>query len=150
MLAAVHDRYGPPDVVRVINVPEPVMKEDEILVRVFSTTVTTADWRLRSSTFPRFAWLPGRLVLGLFRPRHRILGSEFSGMVAATGALVTRFTVGDPVVGFKALGGAHAEYVNIRQDGPVCRKPAELSDNAAVCLPFGGLTALVFLRILRS
>lgn len=145
MFAAVNDRYGPPEVVQIQDRPIPAPGPGEILVDVTATTVTTADWRLRASAFPGGLWLPGRLMMGLFRPRNKLLGGEFAGTVVAVGAGVSRFAVGDRVFGF-AGNGAHAEALTIAEDGCVAPLPKGLSMEEAAALPFGGLSALVFLR----
>jgi NADPH:quinone reductase-like Zn-dependent oxidoreductase len=121
MKACVYEDYGSADVVTVGDVATPEPKDMEVLVRVHAASVTTADWRFRASSFggPEF-WLPGRLMLGLFRPRHRILGMDFSGVVVETGPRVTRFRVGDAVFG-AAPRGAHAEYVAVSE---ACHRPA--------------------------
>ena len=95
MRAASYQRYGASDVVNVIDTAEPVPTDDQVLVDVHASTVTTADWRLRASAFPNGMWLVGRLMMGLFAPRNPVLGHEFSGTVVATGKNVTRFAVGD-------------------------------------------------------
>ncbi len=146
MKAAYQTRYGAPDTVAVRDVPRPDPAADEILVQVHASTVTTADWRARASDFPSAAmWLPGRLVFGLFRPRHPTGGMEFSGRVVSKGANVTEFKGGDAVFGF-AAHGAHAEYLAIKANGVVVPKPASISHNEAAAVPFGALSALVFLR----
>jgi NADPH:quinone reductase-like Zn-dependent oxidoreductase len=145
MKAAVYDRYGPPDVVHIEEVERPRIGEDQLLVRVIATTVTTADWRLRAAAFPPGMRLAGRLFGGLTAPRHRILGGEFAGRVHSVGVKVTRFQPGDAVYGFSVFG-AHAEYMAVSEGGPVSAKPAALNFEEAAAVPFGGHTALVFLR----
>jgi NADPH:quinone reductase-like Zn-dependent oxidoreductase len=142
MLAAVFDRYGPPEVVRLAELPAPEPGAGEIRVRVGATVVGAADSAFRSGT-PWFA----RLFTGLTRPRHRVLGTEFAGTVDAVGADVTRFARGDRVHGATgAAGGAHAESVVLRADGAVQPIPGGLSDAEAVAVVDGFLTALPFLR----
>ena len=145
MKAAVYDRYGPADVLRVEEVAQPPVGDKEILVQIVATTVTTADWRMRAAAFPGILAIPGRLIAGLLRPRHRVLGGEFAGRVVSAGPKVTRFSTGDAVFGF-AMRGAHAEYVAVAEDGAVAAKPESLSFDEAAAVPFGGLSALVFLR----
>ena len=148
MQACIYEEYGSPEVVRVAEVATPRPKPDEVLVRVHATSVTTADWRLRASVFPRVFWLPGRLVFGLFRPRKPILGMDFSGVVEAVGERVRRFRAGERVFG--AAGamerGAHAQYVTVRETGAILPKPDCLTDTQAAAIPFGANTALQFLR----
>lgn len=146
MKAAVFDRYGPPDVVRVVDVPRPEPKPDQVLVRVHAAAVTSGDARLRGSTFPPGFTPFARLAFGVFRPRKRILGSAYSGVVEAAGAAVTRLKVGDEVCGMLgATMGAHAEYVTVPAE-KAALKPAAVSHDAAAGLLFGGTTALFYLR----
>ncbi|MCR9123441.1 MAG: NAD(P)-dependent alcohol dehydrogenase [Phyllobacteriaceae bacterium] len=145
MRAATHDRYGGSDVVTIADIAEPAIADNQLLVAVHASSVTTADWRLRASAFPGGLWLAGRLMTGLFRPRNCILGMEFSGVVARTGPNVTRFAPGDALFG-NAGSGAHAEYLAIDEDAALAAKPPALSHAEAASLPFGAVTALVFLR----
>lgn len=145
MKAAYYERYGPADVVAIRSVAMPTIEDNEVLVKVMATSVTTADWRLRASAFPIYAWLPGRMMFGLMAPRKKVLGADFSGRITATGSNVTRFKAGDAVFGFSG-NGAHAEYLAVDQDGPVTAKPANLGYAEASAVPFGALSALVFLR----
>lgn len=145
MKAATYTRYGAPEVVSIADVPRPEPKTGEVLVQVFATSVTTADWRLRAAAFPGILWLPGRLMFGLLAPRTPILGSDFAGRVVSLGPGVTRFKLGDPVFGFVGAG-AHAEYVSVPEDGAITVKPAGLDYDEAAAVPFGALAALVFLR----
>jgi NADPH:quinone reductase-like Zn-dependent oxidoreductase len=148
MQASIYEQYGPPEVVRVGEVARPAPEADQILVRVHAASVTTADWRFRAAEFPRGFKLLGRLMLGLLRPRNPVLGMDFSGTVAATGKNLTRFQVGDAVFGstnpFRR--GAHAEYVAVKETDAIIRKPSFLTHQEAASLPFGGNTALAFLR----
>ncbi len=146
MRAFVYDRYGPPDVLRLATLPVPHPKANEVLIRVHATTVSAADWRLRSLTVPRGLALPMRLMFGVFRPRKSILGTELSGVVEAVGSAVTAWQPGDAVVGFPGGDlGAHAEFVTMPADGKIVAKPANLSFDEAAALPFGACTAYDFL-----
>ena len=120
MRAIVHNRYGPPEVLRVDEVERPVPAEDEVLVRVYATTVTQTDCHMRRAR-PLF-W---RFMLGLRRPRRKILGLEFAGVVEEIGPSVTQFDVGDRVFGLRS--GAHAEYVCVRESRLVARMPEGMS-----------------------
>jgi len=143
MRAAVYERYGPPEVVEVREVPRPVPKADEVLIRVRASTVCAADWRLRQAD-PFFA----RFFTGLFRPkRSQILGMEVSGVVEAVGGKVTRFAVGDEVFGLTGMKfGGHAEYVCVPESGQLAIRPANMSLEECAAVAFGGITALPFLR----
>lgn len=140
MRAAVHDRYGPPDVLRVEEVEDPVPGDEEILVRVHATTVNRTDCHRRGA-YP-FVW---RLVLGLRRPRRRVLGMEFAGVVEAVGSAVDDFAVGDEVFGMKSFG-AHAELLCIRAAKLVAHKPANVTFEQAAAVPDGAMSALACLR----
>ena len=128
MRAIVHDRYGPPEVLRVDEVERPVPSDDEILVRVHATTVTQTDCHMRRAR-PLF-W---RLMLGLRRPRKGILGLEFAGVVEAAGSAVTEFSTGDRVFGLRS--GSHAEFVCMREAGLVAHIPEGMTfaEAAGVC-----------------
>ncbi len=147
MKAAVYERYGPPEVVEIREVPMPSPKPNEILIRIHASTVSSGDWRARSLELPKGFGALGRLVFGLRGPRQPILGTEFSGRISAVGPRVTRFKVGDEVFGFAgAAMGVHAEYRCMPEDGLVTIKPATLADEEAAALSFGGLTVLGFFR----
>ena len=139
MRAVLHDRYGPPDVLRLADVEKPAPKEDEILVRIHATTVNRSDcgWR---APHPFFS----RIFTGLLRPKRKILGSELAGVVEAAGPAVTRFQVGDEVFGIKA--GAHAEYVCAPESRALALKPAGMSFEEAAAVCDGGIIALTCLR----
>lgn len=145
MKAAVYDRYGPPEVVYIKEVPTPAPKDNEVLVRIHATTVNSGDWRVRSLNVPAGFGLLVRLALGIFAPRKKILGMEFSGVVEAIGMDVTKFQVGDAVFSGAEFGG-HAEYRTVPENGPIAPKPANLSFEEAAAICFGGVTALRFVR----
>lgn len=149
MKAAVYDRYGAPDVVRIAEVPRPVPGPGDVLVRVRAASVTTADWRMRAAAFPGILWLPGRMITGFIRPKNRVLGLAFAGEVEATGAGVTRFAPGTRVFGFSGKG-AHAEYLVMPATGAIAATPDRMGDSEAAALPFGAVSALVFLRDLAG
>jgi NADPH:quinone reductase-like Zn-dependent oxidoreductase len=145
----VYDRYGPPDVLRVEDVERPLPLEDEILIKVRATAVTRADCATRDAnrrSGPAVAVL-SRLISGVRRPRQPILGSELAGEVAALGAAVTEFAVGDHVFGSTGFRfGAYAEFVRMRESGRVARMPAGMSFEEAAAITDGGLNALWCLR----
>lgn len=147
MKAAVYERYGPPDVVEVKEVEKPTIRDNEVLIRIRATTVSSGDWRVRSLDMPNGFGLLARPILGFFRPRQPILGSELAGDIEAVGKGVMKFKVGDAVLAFPGIGlGGHAEYRAMREDGAVALKPANLSYEEAAALSFGGTTALDFLK----
>lgn len=146
MRAAFVARYGPPDVVRVTDVPTPTPRAREVLVRVVATAVTSGDARIRGGRFPRGFGGPARLALGWRGPRRPVLGGVFSGVVATVGADVADLAPGDEVCGMLGVRmGAHAEFVAVPAARAV-RKPAEVTHDDAAGVLFGGTTALHFLR----
>jgi NADPH:quinone reductase-like Zn-dependent oxidoreductase len=140
MKAAVHRRYGPPDVVTVEDVPKPAPRDDEVLVRIHAAVVGVVDGLARRGA-PFYA----RVHFGLRRPRFPVLGCDFAGQVEAAGPAVTRFAAGDQVFGTIAPRfGAHAEYVCLPERAAVAPKPVSLSYPEAAALV--DATALCFLR----
>lgn len=144
MKAVIWTSYGGPEVMRLDEVPRPVPKDDEVLIRVQATSVTAAEGMMR-----RGESLASRLVLGLRRPRRkfRVPGLELAGQVEATGKDVTRFKVGDPVFGFTGfVPGAHAEYKCLPERASLALKPLNVSYEEAAAAVDGASTALFFLR----
>lgn len=145
MRAAVLDRYGPPEVLRIEDVERPVPASDEVLVRVHAATVNRNDcaWRRASPFFMR-------AFSGWRRPKGRILGDEFAGTVADAGSDVTRLAIGDEVFGVRAYLdeglGCQAEYLVARETSGIARKPANISFEEAAAACDGALSALPFLR----
>jgi NADPH:quinone reductase-like Zn-dependent oxidoreductase len=151
MKAAIFTRYGPPDVLELREVPRPTPGPKEILIRIHAATVTAGDTEMRRLKLPPWLWIPMRLYGGLIRPKRLpILGMELSGVVEAAGADVTRFAAGDEVFAATGFGfGGYAEYVCLRENAPIARKPAELPFEEAAAVPIGGLEALSFVRRAR-
>ncbi|MDD9718649.1 NAD(P)-dependent alcohol dehydrogenase [Dinoroseobacter sp. PD6] len=145
MTVATARRYGGPEVLALETMPVPSPAPGEVLVRIHASTVTTGDWRLRGAAYPKGLRLVGRLVSGLFRPRHVVPGVTFSGTVVATGEGAARFAVGEPVFG-GANSGGHAEYIVVPETGAIAAKPMSLTHAQAAALPFGAATADHFLR----
>lgn len=151
MKAIKYTAYGAPGVLTLVEIEKPAPKPDEVLVKIHATTVTSGDARLRSSNFPPIAWLLVRLMYGLFKPKKEILGHEFSGIVEAVGKDVTRYKVGDKVVGTPSMlpSGSYTEYLCIpenRKKGVLQLKPERLNFKEAAALPVGGMTALFLLQ----
>ena len=149
MRAVVYDRYGSPDVLRLADVERPVPTDNEVLVRVNATTVNRFDTATREANRRSglaISWLC-RLVSGVRRPRHRVLGTEFAGTVEAAGGAVSEFAVGDKVFGTTGLSfGAHAEYLSIPASDRIARMPAGLSFEEAAPICDGALNALTCLK----
>jgi NADPH:quinone reductase-like Zn-dependent oxidoreductase len=142
--AAVHTRYGPPEVVHVTEVARPSARDDELIVKVYATTVNRTDSGFRSGK-PFFS----RFFTGLRKPRGTVLGNEFAGTVEEIGSGVTSFAPGDRVFGFSGLSGpfgAHAQYIRIRQDGTFAAIPANISFEVAAAGTEGAHYALSNIR----
>jgi NADPH:quinone reductase-like Zn-dependent oxidoreductase len=149
MKAVVHTRYGPPEVLQLREVPKPVPKDDEVLVRIHATTVTAEDCTFRKAglsmppTLPRMG---ARFVTGLTRPK-KILGTQLAGDIETVGESVTRFKEGDAVFAATGVGlGTYAEYICLPEEGALAMKPVNLTYEEATAVPSGALTALPFLR----
>lgn len=149
MQAITQTTYGSPDVLILVERDAPQVAEDEVLIRVHASAVTQGDRRLRAGDFPGITWLPGRMMMGLTGPRASTPGTMFSGVVVAAGAQVTRFSVGDAVFG-SADFGAYAELLVMKAEGPLAAKPEGLDHAEAATLPYGAMTALVFLTELGA
>jgi len=149
MRAVVYDRYGPPEVLRLEDVERPVPAKDEVLVRVHATTVNRFDTATREANRRSGVAisLMSRLVSGIRRPRHRILGTEFAGQVDTVGVAVREFAVGDQVFGTSGWQfGAHAEFICMRESARIAHKPAGMSFEEAAAVCDGALNALGCLR----
>ncbi len=148
MKAILHTRYGPPDELQLREVEKPVPKDNEVLIRIHATSVTTTDCNVRNLTFlPRYLWLPMRLQFGLREPTTNILGIELAGEIEAVGKDVKRFQTGAQVYGTPEPAlGAHAEYICIPEDGVLAEKPANMTYEEAATVTSGGHTALYFIR----
>lgn len=147
MKAIVCTKYGPPEVLQIKEVEKPVPKANEVLVKIYATTVTAADFRVRSFTIPPSFWLPARLILGIRKPKKPILGIELAGEIESVGTDVKLFKQGDQVFA-ATLGdfGAYAEYKCLPEDGPIAIKPTNITYEEAAAIPVGARTALHHLR----
>ena len=140
MRAVVHDRYGPPEVLRIEEVERPVPNDNEVLVRIRATTVSRSDCGWRGAD-PFFI----RVFTGLLRPKNRILGGELAGEVESVGSAVSKFAVGDQVFGLRTFG-AHAEYICLPETARLAHKPAGTTFEEAAAISDGGTMALTCLR----
>ena len=149
MRAVVYDRYGPPEVLRLEDVPQPVPNEDEVLIKIHATTVTRSDCGIRAANASSglFVSFLSRLYSGVRRPKRRILGAELAGEVAAVGTTASEFAVGDRVFGTSAgRFGAHAEFICMRESAALAHKPAAMTFEEAAAVCDGAMLALGCLR----
>lgn len=147
MKACIYHRYGPPEVLKVEEVPTPIAKSDEVRIKVAYVSVTAGDRRIRASDFPGGMTVMGRLAFGITKPRNKILGSCVSGVIDQVGEGVTEFKTGDRVVAVTGIKmGGCAEYVTIKSKKAVVKIPdsVELPDAAAVL--FGGTASLFYIK----
>ena len=144
MKAIVYKKYGLPDVFKPQDIEKPKPESGEVLIKVFATTVTSADCMMR-----RGDTLLSRILLGFMKPRKRyqILGTEFSGKIEETGSTVKKFKPGDEVYAFRGFGtGCYAQYKTMKENGSLAIKPATMTYEEAASVVDGATTALFFLK----
>ncbi len=152
MKAIVHTKYGPPDELQLLEVEKPVPGDNEVLIKIHATTVTTTDCNARNFTFvPQSFMLFARIMFGFKKPRIKILGIDLAGEIEAIGKDVKLFKAGDHVFGSPGTKfGGHAEYVCVPENGALAIKPADLSWEKAAAISLAGNTALFFIRDLAK
>jgi NADPH:quinone reductase-like Zn-dependent oxidoreductase len=152
MKAVVTTKYGPPDVLELQEVEKPTPKDNEVLIKIYATTVTAGDCEMRSLELPLGYQLVMRMGFGIRGPRYKIPGSEVAGKIEAIGKDVKQLQVGDQVFGSAGMSfGANAEYICLPEkpgdmEGGVAIKPANMTYEEAATVPFGGRDSLHFLR----
>ncbi|WP_304132427.1 NAD(P)-dependent alcohol dehydrogenase [Ignavibacterium album] len=146
MKAIICTKYGPPEVLKMRDVPKPVPKGNEILVKIISTSVNSGDVRVRNLAVEGFIKVVMRLVLGFFKPRKPILGTVYAGIIEGVGTNVSKFKTGDKVFGMTGFKfGTYSEYITVKENGNITSIPEKASFDEAVSIIFGGQTATYFL-----
>jgi len=149
MKAIVCTKYGPPEVLQLKEVEKPTPKDNEVLIKILASTVTAGDCRIRSFTYAPWFSPFGRIMFGFRKPRKKIPGDELAGKIESIGKDVKLLKKGDEVFGISSefgFGGTNAEYKCLPAEKLVATKPANMTYEEAAAVPFGGLTALYFLR----
>ncbi|MBI1937645.1 MAG: NAD(P)-dependent alcohol dehydrogenase [Ignavibacteriales bacterium] len=143
MKAIVHIKYGPPGVLQLKEVEKPDPKENEVLIKIYATTVNRTDCGFRKPEYPLII----RLINGIFKPKRTILGTELAGEIVSLGKDVKTFKVGDKVFGLKTSDfGAHAEYICIPESGSIAIKPDNISYEEAAAICDGAFLALANIK----
>lgn len=152
MKAILHTKYGPPDELQLKEVAKPIPKDNEVLIKIHATTVTTSDCNVRNFTFvPKSFMFFARIMFGFKKPKINILGIDLAGEIEAVGKDVKRFKIGDQIFGSPGTNfGAHAEYICVSEDGALVIKPSNMTYEEAAAISLAGNTALFFIRDLAK
>ena len=149
MKAILHTQYGPPDLLQFKEVDKPAPKDNEVLIKIHATTVSSGDCNVRNFTFVSKSLLPiAKLMFGIGKPwKKSVLGTQLAGQVEGAGKDVKRLKTGDGVFASTGMaGGGHAQYACLPENGALAIKPDSLSWEEAVAIPFGADAALYYLR----
>lgn len=148
MKAIICKKYGAPEVLELVDLPKPMSKSNEVLVKIVASAVNSGDVRVRALKVDGFLLrLLMRLVLGFTKPRKHVLGTVFSGVIEEVGNKATHYKTGDAVFGITGFTfGTYAEYTTLKEDAIFIHKPTSATHQEAAALPFGGTTALHFLQ----
>ncbi len=147
MKAVVFKRYGEPEVLQIAETEKPTPKSNEVLVRIYATSVTAEDPKMRGFNHPPLLKLPVGLMFGFKKPKNPVLGVEFSGIIESVGESVKNYKAGDQVFGYTGLSfGAYAEYKCVPENGLMHFKPKNLSFEESACIVNGPLSALTYLN----
>ncbi|MEO1254774.1 MAG: NAD(P)-dependent alcohol dehydrogenase, partial [Bacteroidota bacterium] len=141
------EKYGGPEVLKAVELEIPKPKPNEILIKTYTSTVSAADYRVRSFSVPTEMRFPARLMLGFKGPKRSVLGAELAGTIQAIGSEVDRYKVGDEILA-AALPyfGGYAEYTCLPESGAIALKPKGLTWKEAAAIPIGAITAYQYLQ----
>lgn len=145
MKAIIQNQYGSPDVLVPGMTNPPQVRDHDVLVEIYASTVTQGDRRLRAADFPGIGMIPGRIMMGILRPKHRIPGTVFAGIVRNVGGEVSRFQVGDRVFGMCA-GGAYSQLIALAEDSTISKAPDRLTFAELASVPYGAISAKRFVK----
>ena len=147
MKAILWTKYGSPDLLKLGEVEKPIPKDDEVLIKIKSGTVTPGDCEMRRFDMHVLFWLPLRLYMGIFKPRKNILGFELAGEVESIGSDVKEFKVGDLVFGGTGFRfAANTEFTCLPAKDMITKKPEKVSYEDAATIPVAGTNALHYIR----
>ncbi|MHA2227205.1 MAG: NAD(P)-dependent alcohol dehydrogenase [Candidatus Hodarchaeales archaeon] len=155
MRAIIYTEYGPPEVLKLAEVDKPIPKDNEVLIRIYATTLGYADLVARNFknispgkfAMPLLFWIFAKIAFGIRKPRNKILGSEFSGVIESVGKNVTLWKVGNEIFGSSSRHmKAYAEYLVMPEDGILSLKPSNMTFEEAAVVPYGSIMALTLLR----
>ena len=151
MKAIICRKYGPPENLEIVEYKDPKPKDDEVLIKIYATSVTNSDIFIRSSNIPIQFRIPMRIMIGILKPRNEIIGEVFSGVIKQIGSKIERFKVGDQVYGLTGLSlGAYADYKCMKEKdskkGCISTKPGNISFEEATAAAYGGLLAFQYLE----
>jgi NADPH:quinone reductase-like Zn-dependent oxidoreductase len=151
MKAIICKKYGPPENLEIVEYKDPKPKDDEVLIKIYATSVTNSDLFIRGSNVPFRMLIPFRLMIGISKPRNEIIGEVFSGIIEKVGTKIKRFKIGDQVYGLTGMSlGAYADYKCMKEidskKGCIAIKPSNISFEEATAAAYGGLLAFQFLE----
>jgi NADPH:quinone reductase-like Zn-dependent oxidoreductase len=147
MKAIICTKYGPPEVLQLKEVEKPTSKDNEVLIKIYATSVTASDCIIRGFKLPYTMWIPARLALGISKPRKAILGLVLSGEIEKVGDNVKQFRKGDKVFAHTLFQfGAYAEFICVPEVSAIALMPSNTSFDEAAAIPFGGTLALYYLK----
>lgn len=151
MKAIICKKYGPAENLEIVEYRKPIPEDDEVLIKIYATSVTDSDIFIRTSNVPISVLIPFRLMIGIFRPRNKIIGEVFSGVIEQIGTRIKRFKVGEQVYGLTGMSlGAYADYKCMKETdskkGCIALKPNNITFEEATSAAYGGLLAFQFLE----